>query len=95
MLGEPAGDGPRFLLPGRPTSRPRSAGWVHTRMKQHGLPNISARNTAMIEVVAELPPIVVSDLFGVGASTAHGWARFVQDDWAEYLAACESTSSKE
>ncbi|MFF1959829.1 hypothetical protein ACFVWX_22960 [Streptomyces sp. NPDC058220] len=58
-------------------------------MKQHGLPNISARNTAMIEVVAELPPTVVSDLFGVGASTAHRWARFVQDDWADYLAACQ------
>ncbi|MEU8941688.1 XRE family transcriptional regulator [Streptomyces goshikiensis] len=89
MLGEPSWDGPRFLLPGRPTSRPRSAGGVHTLMKQHGLPNISARNTAMIEVVAELPPTVVSDLFGVGASTAHRWARFVQDDWADYLAASQ------
>ncbi|MFE5586368.1 hypothetical protein [Kitasatospora sp. NPDC056531] len=34
-------------------------------MKQHGLPNLSARNTAVIEFVAELPPIVVSDLLGI------------------------------
>ncbi|MFD0272020.1 hypothetical protein ACFVGY_36445 [Streptomyces sp. NPDC127106] len=43
----------------------------------------------MIEAVAELPPTVVSNLFGVGASTAHRWARFVQDDWADHLAACQ------
>ncbi|MEH0416082.1 hypothetical protein [Streptomyces sp. B21-083] len=41
------------------------------------------------------PPIVVSGLFGLAASTAHRWARFVQDDGADCLAACESTDSKE
>jgi hypothetical protein len=54
-------------------------------MKQHGLPTIGARNTAMIEAVSELPPIVVSDLFGVSAGTAHRWAQYAQG-WADYLA---------
>lgn len=38
---------------------------------------------------SELPPIVVSELFGVSASNAHTWAGFAQDSWADYLAACQ------
>ncbi|MFE3578220.1 hypothetical protein [Streptomyces vinaceus] len=59
-------------------------------MNQHGLPTLSARNTAMIEVVADIPPIVISDLFGVSSSTAHKWAQFSQDSWADYLAVHQS-----
>jgi hypothetical protein len=33
----------------------------------------------MIEAVTELPPIVISDLFGLSASTAHKWAQRAQD----------------
>jgi hypothetical protein len=91
MLSQPSEAGIRFLLPGRPPSRPRRASSLHALMSQHGLPNISARNTAMIEAVSELPPIVVSDLFGVSAGTAHRWAQYAQDSWVDYLAACEET----
>jgi hypothetical protein len=94
MLPLPAGDEPRFLLPGRPPYRPRRASALRTLMKQHGLPTISARNTAMIEAVSELPPIIVSDLFGVSAGTAHRWARYAQDSWADYLAACQETTTR-
>ncbi|MFF9647290.1 hypothetical protein [Kitasatospora aureofaciens] len=82
-------DGPGPLLPGRPPSRPRSVSSVHALLKAHGLPVLAARNTAMLEAVSELPPIVVSDLFGVSASNAHTWAGFAQDSWADYLAACQ------
>jgi hypothetical protein len=57
-------------------------------MKQHGLAVISARNTAMIEAVADLPPIVISDLFGISPRTAYAWAQYAQGSWAEYLADC-------
>lgn len=77
----------RYLLPGRPPSRPRSASSLHKLLAQHGLPTLSARNTAMIEAVSELPPIVVSDLFGVAHGTTHRWAQYAQDSWADYLAA--------
>ncbi|MER7408098.1 hypothetical protein ABT373_37975 [Streptomyces sp. NPDC000070] len=86
----PQSPGSRFLLPGRPPSRPRRASSLHTLMTQHGLPNVSARNTAMIEAVTDLPPIVISDLFGVATNTAHRWAQYAQDSWADYLAACQS-----
>ncbi|MBB5801309.1 DNA-directed RNA polymerase specialized sigma24 family protein [Saccharothrix ecbatanensis] len=44
----------------------------------------------MIEAVTELPPIVVSDLFGIHPGTAHSWAKLAQASLAEYLAACEA-----
>lgn len=58
-------------------------------MKEHDLPVITARNTAMLEAVADLPPIVVSDLFGIHPSTAHSWARLAQNSWTDYLAAVQ------
>jgi len=39
----------------------------------------------MITAVTELPPIVVSDLFGIAATTANAWARLAQDSWTDYL----------
>lgn len=91
FLKQPDGDHPKYLLPGRPPSRPRSADGIHSLLRRHGLPGLSARNTAMIGAVAALPPIVASDLFGIHPDTAHRWARFAQDTWADCLAACEAT----
>ena len=59
-------------------------------MLRHGLPTLSARNTAMIEAVAELPPIVVADLFGIHPSTAYTWAKLAQ---ATGVRACYHTHS--
>jgi hypothetical protein len=63
-------------------------------MLRHGLPTLSARNTAMIEAVAELPPIVVADLFGIHPNTAYTWAKLAQASWADYLAASESVAGR-
>ncbi|MFJ4895601.1 hypothetical protein ACIP5U_37250 [Streptomyces sp. NPDC088788] len=82
---------PGFLFPGRPPSRPRSAQGVNNYMKQQSLPGISARNTAMMEAITDLPPIVVSDLFGLHPHTAYAWAQYAQNSWAEYLEAIQST----
>jgi hypothetical protein len=60
---------------------------VDNLLRQHGLPVLSARNTAMIEAVTTLPPIVVADLFGLSPATAETWARYANDSWTHYLAA--------
>jgi hypothetical protein len=86
MLRPPHDDRPLFLLPGLPPARPLSAGRAQALMKRYGLAVISASNTAMIEAVAELPPIVISDLFGISPRTAYAWAQYAQDSWADYLA---------
>ncbi|PZH09161.1 hypothetical protein C1I97_15215 [Streptomyces sp. NTH33] len=64
---------------------------IQWRCTLHGLPGISARNTAMLEAITDLPPIVVSDLFGVHPHTAYAWAQYAQNSWAEYLEAVQST----
>ena len=60
---------------------------THNLLNQVGLPVLPARNTAMIEAVTSLPPIVVADLFGMHPSTAQRWANYAKDDWSAYLAA--------
>lgn len=47
----------------------------------------AARNTAMMEALADLPPVVIADLIGIHPGTATRWARFAGDSWADYLAA--------
>ncbi|MEV8598767.1 hypothetical protein AB0465_02520 [Streptomyces griseoviridis] len=39
----------------------------------------------MINAITELPPIVVSDLFGLSAATTLRWAKFAQQNWTDYL----------
>jgi hypothetical protein len=58
------------------------------------LPTLAARNTAMIEAVGALPPIVIADLFGIHPGTAHAWANFVQASWTDYLAADLTTATQ-
>lgn len=89
MVRQQADHLPRLLLPGRPPGKPRGARGIYTLMQRHGLPSLAARNTAMIEAVAELPPIVISDLFGIHPGTAQKWAKLAQVSWSEYLAACQ------
>ncbi|MFB6530393.1 hypothetical protein [Streptomyces sp. NPDC056399] len=91
VLQQPHDVTPGFLFPGRPPSRPRRADTVHSYMRKHGLPGIHARNTAMMEAITDLPPIVVSDLFGMHPHTAYAWAQYAQNSWAEYLEAVQAT----
>ncbi|MDQ0491349.1 hypothetical protein QO019_006246 [Streptomyces thermodiastaticus] len=44
----------------------------------------------MMEALADLPPIVISDLVGISPVTAHRWARLAGDSWSDYLATRQS-----
>lgn len=91
MVRPPAGDPPRYLLPASRPGKARGARATQKLLRQHGLPTVAARNTAMIEAVGELPPIVIADLFGIHPGTAHAWAKFAQASWTDYLAADAAT----
>jgi hypothetical protein len=41
----------------------------------------------MIEAVITLPPVVITDLFGLRPSTAETWAKYANDSRTHYLAA--------
>lgn len=54
-------------------------------MRRHSLPARAARNTAVMEALADMPPIVISDLFGMHPRTAERWAALAGGSWSEYL----------
>lgn len=79
---------PRYLLPASRPGKPRGARATRKLLRQHGLPTLAARNTAMIEAVGELPPIAIADLFGIRPGTAQSWAKFAQvknGSWSRLL----------
>jgi hypothetical protein len=79
----------RYLVPGFNPGRPRNPAGPSEAMPRHGLPGRAARNTALMEALADLPPLVVADLFGMGAKTAERWAAFAGGAWADYIAASQ------
>lgn len=76
-----------LLLPDSVPGRPRNPVGLADQMKQHGLPVRAARDTALMEAITDLPPIVVTDLFGISPATAHRWSQPAGNSWAPYLAA--------
>lgn len=76
-----------LLLPGAVPGLPRNPAGLADQMKQHRLPVRAARNTALMEAITDMPPIVVADLFGISPATAHRWSQLAGNSWAPYLAA--------
>lgn len=74
-----------YLLPGQSPGLPRNPLGLADTLRRHGLPARAARNTAMIEAIADIPPIVMADLFGIQPHTANRWAQLVSESWSHYL----------
>lgn len=69
-----------------PAFRPSPDTTPGSGFKRYDLPARAARNTAMMEALADLPPIVISDLFGIQPRTAARWAAVAGENWSDYLA---------
>jgi hypothetical protein len=85
--------GSRYLFPGQTGNRQRTPHSLRTLLAEHGLPNLAARNTAMMNIIAELPTPVVSDILSIHPGTAQRWSANAQADWAAYLAARDELST--
>lgn len=48
-------------------------------------PARAARNTAIVEALVDLPPVVISDVVGISPVSAARWA-LADDRWPDYLA---------
>ncbi|MEU9117790.1 hypothetical protein AB0D04_40205 [Streptomyces sp. NPDC048483] len=83
----------RYLLPGTVPGSPCDGDTLTKQLREKGLPVRAARNTAMIEAVTSLPPIVVADLLGLHPATVDRWANHANDSWASYLAARQNAGS--
>ncbi|MFJ5197612.1 hypothetical protein ACIQCQ_36905 [Streptomyces sp. NPDC088394] len=55
----------RYFLPGQSPGRPRNPLGLADTLRHHGLPARAARNTAMMDALADLPPVVIADLLGI------------------------------
>lgn len=77
--------GRRFLLPGQSPGRPRNPLGLADTLRHHGLPARAARNTAMMDALVDLPPMIIADLLGIHPKTAERWATFAGENWSEYL----------
>ncbi|MEU9383216.1 hypothetical protein AB0D38_20510 [Streptomyces sp. NPDC048279] len=81
----PAED-PAWLFPGGYAGRPISSAHLSHRLKQTGIRPRAGRHTALMDIAAELPAVVVSRLLGFHQNTADLWQRESQGFSPEYAA---------
>jgi hypothetical protein len=57
------------------------------KLNDNGITVRAARNTALADVAADLPPPVLAQLIGIRIGTAIRWAGYARRDWSAYLTA--------
>jgi uncharacterized damage-inducible protein DinB len=81
-------------VPGRHAGRPVGPVILANRLRALGIGPAAMRNTARARLAAEIPPAMLGELIGVGATTANRWATVTNGTWLAYAAtqpdrACE------
>jgi hypothetical protein len=79
--------GPRWLFPGLLPGRPAGPSGFSRKLLEYGIDARPARNAALVALVEDIPPPVLSDLLGLHINTAVRWAQIAKRDWTDYLAA--------
>jgi len=87
VFGRTGVTGIRWLFPGLRPGRPMDANSLAEKLNDNGIVVRAARNTALAELAADLPPAVLAELVGIGVTTATRWAAHARRDWIPYLAA--------
>ncbi|MFI5804415.1 hypothetical protein [Streptomyces sp. NPDC051561] len=77
---------PSWLLPGAYAGRPMAAAHLSRRLKQIGIRPRAARHTALMDIAADLPAVVISRLLGFHQNTADLWHRESRGFGPEYAA---------
>jgi hypothetical protein len=75
----------RPLFPGL-HGRPANPDAQQNIVKRHGIRSWAGRNPALADLAADLPPVVLADLLGIGITMATRWTGHARRDWAPYLA---------
>jgi hypothetical protein len=77
----------QWLFPGRRPGHPMHPTSLSHRLRGLGIEPRAARNTALLQLAAELPSLVLADLLGIHINTAERWNAAVGAPWANYAAA--------
>ena len=83
-LGAPADT--QWLFPGHLPGRPITAAHLGARLRQLGIDGQTGRRAALLQLAAEVPAAVLSDLLGIATTTAADWASASGGDWSRYAA---------
>jgi hypothetical protein len=91
-----AGDhpGPGWLFPGLLPGRPTSPAGFSRKLLEHGIDARPARNSALVALVADIPPPILAEMLGLHINTAVRWADVARRDWTDYLAARASADER-
>ena len=81
----------RWLFPGHLPGRPITAARLGERLGKLGIDGQAARRAALLQLGAQVPAAVLSDLLGITTATAAGWAHAAGGDWSRYAAALAQT----
>lgn len=78
-----------WLFPGHPPSRPLNAHTLRRRLSRwFPVPHARAiRNTALITLARDVPPVVLADLLGLSVETTERWHQLAGGRWTGYAAA--------
>lgn len=76
-----------WLFPGGRPGRPLTADGLEQRMHCYGIDARAGRNSLLLDLAAELPPVVLADLIGLYPNTAVRWVQAARGDWTAYAAA--------
>ncbi|MCE1179924.1 MAG: hypothetical protein LWW86_12980 [Micrococcales bacterium] len=79
-------DGDGWLFPGRGPGKHLGDAALRRDLIKLGVRTRSGRNTALLALARDVPPMVLSDLLGVGSSTAERWRGYAGGAWATYIA---------
>lgn len=82
-----------WLFPGGHAGRHISAARLGVRLTELGFFTRAARATALMELAAELPPIVLSKLLGIHVQTATSWSQAAGNTRPGYAAAVSRRSN--
>lgn len=75
-----------WLFPGRRPGHHLHATRLAQRLRALGVDPRADRNTALLQLAAEVPPAVLADLLGLHIGTAISWANEAGGDWTNYAA---------
>jgi hypothetical protein len=64
-----------WLFPGGFPGRSRQPGWLAQRLRRLQIPARTSRNAALMELAADMPAKVLSDLLGISVECAVDWAQ--------------------
>ena len=76
----------RWLFPGHLPGRPITAARLGQRLGRLGIDAQRGRRAALLQLAAEVPAAVLSDLLGITAATAADWTHSAGGDWSRYAA---------